>query len=77
MLWGIPQTRGEGYITVQALDMHVDRLIYCELMPKGLRVYLKADSCANSVARLYANLLMYYDARAQLWGKGEVDALLQ
>jgi len=77
MLWGIPQTRGEGYITVQALDLHVDRLIYCELMPRGMRVYLKQDGCANSVARLYANLLMYFDARVRLWGKGEADALLQ
>jgi len=77
MLWGIPQVHNEDYISVQALDMHVQRQIYCELMPTGLRIYLWKGACANSVARLYTNLLSYCDARARLWGKGEADALLQ
>jgi len=76
MLWGLPQARNENYITVQALDLHVQQLIYCELMPDGMRVYLKEGACANTVIRLYANLLMYCDASAVLWGKGRADALL-
>lgn len=77
MLWGLPNAQSARSITVHAVDLHVQQAIYIEIVPSGLRIYLNRGSCANTVARLYTNILSYVDARAQLWGRGEGDLLLQ
>lgn len=76
-LWGVPLARGDGYVTVHGLDLHVGSQIYCEIMPDMMRVYLRQGACGNTIARLYTNLVRYYDASAALLGRGVRDALVQ
>ena len=77
LLWGEPRLRNENFATVHALDLHIGSPIYCEIMPNALRIYLQQGTCGNTVARLYTNLVRYYDASAEVFGRGTEDTLLQ
>jgi len=61
-LWGVPRRVTDSFASVEAVDLHVGTVLPIDISADGLRVYLRDDSCGNSVARLVANLQHRYDA---------------
>jgi hypothetical protein len=76
LLWGKPNRHSDEYFTIRSLDLHMQQSLYFEMTPRGIRVYLPAGGCANTVARLYSNVLSYVDGGAEIWGRGARDSLL-
>lgn len=70
-LWGIPEWINDGYVRVQAVDLHTgnkgNRLNF-ELTCVFIRVYLPDGTCGNSVMRLITNLNCYVDALTEVRG---------
>jgi hypothetical protein len=65
-LWGIPEQVGADLFEVEAVDLHVGQILRMEIMPKGIRVFLSADGCGNTVARLISNLQHYFDGALRI-----------
>lgn len=60
-LWGVPQMTGERSAEVEAVDLHVGQQLRFDVTSGWLRVYLFADGCGNTVARLASNLQHHFD----------------
>lgn len=63
-LWGNPVIL-DGVATVEAVDLHVGERITLDIGRDWMRVYLRAGSCGNTVARLVCNLQSRFDSA--LW----------
>ncbi|MEO8168636.1 MAG: hypothetical protein ABI623_10330 [bacterium] len=61
-LWGVPVFRGENYVSVSAVDLHVGTRLDFEITNEIMRVYLPEGGCGNSIVRLYTNLQHTYDS---------------
>ena len=59
-LWGRPVITGDSAL-VEAVDLHVGQHLTMELGRNWMRVYLRAGSCGNTVARLVSNLQTRFD----------------
>lgn len=59
-LWGQPAVTSDR-ASVEAVDLHVGQRVSMELGRDWMRVYLHADSCGNTVARLISNLQTRFD----------------
>jgi len=64
-LWGRPVVSGDRAI-VEAVDLHVGQRLTMELGYDWMRVYLRAGSCGNTVARLISNLQTRFDSALSL-----------
>jgi hypothetical protein len=64
-LWGQP-TVTEPHAVIEAVDLHVGQRISVELGHDWMRVYLRAGSCGNTVARLISNLQTRFDGALSL-----------
>lgn len=72
-LWGRPAVT-EDRALVEAVDLHVGQRIGMELGHDWMRVYLRAGSCGNTVARLISNLQMRFDGALTLTHPSLQDA---
>jgi hypothetical protein len=73
-LWGVPQTTADGDVEVEAVDLHVGQRLAIDIGTDWMRVYLEADGCGNTIARLVSNLQHRFDAALTLVDP-ELDAL--
>jgi len=64
-LLGIPLRIASDYYTVSAVDLHVGHPIDFEVTQDAVRVYLRPQSCGNTVVRLLTNLQHSLDALAE------------
>lgn len=61
-LWGVPAVAGDGWYEVEVVDLHVGFHLRMDVWPGGIRAYLPAGACGNTVFRLLTNLQHHYDA---------------
>ncbi len=64
-LWGRPVFTGH-HALVEAVDLHVGQRLTMEIGGDWMRVYLRAGSCGNTVARLISNLQTRFDSALSL-----------
>ncbi len=64
-LWGRPVIVGHTAL-VDAVDLHVGQRLTMEIGHNWMRVYLRAGSCGNTVARLVSNLQTRFDSALSL-----------
>jgi hypothetical protein len=64
-LWGRPEI-ADGVATVEAVDLHVGQRIGIDVGRDWMRIYLPADACGNTVARLVSNLQVGFDSALSL-----------
>jgi hypothetical protein len=65
-LWAVPRAVGSDCWEANAVDLHVGQPIRLEISARCVRVLLRENTCANTVARLVVNLQHHLDARLAL-----------
>lgn len=75
-LWGVPEMAGDDFARVRAIDLHVKTPLYLEVGTQFMRVYLGHDTCANTIARLYTNIVQRQDWGAIIYGADPEQPLL-
>jgi len=73
-LWGQVIMVG-GMATVDAVDLHVGQRLRIEVGTDWMRVYIRAGSCGNTVARLVSNLQSRFDSALVLTHEGLADVV--
>jgi hypothetical protein len=73
-LWGQPVIVGD-IATVDAVDLHVGQRVRIDVGPSWMRIYIRAGSCGNTVARLVSNLQSRFDGALRLTHSGLRDAV--
>lgn len=63
-LWATPTKVSENLIEAEVADLHVGQQFRVDVTRTGMRIYLNAGVCANTVFRLLANLQHRFDATA-------------
>lgn len=61
-LWGVPTEGRNGWYEAEVVDLHVGAHLRMDIWSEGLRLYLPAGACGNTVFRLLTNLQHHYDA---------------
>ncbi len=65
-IWGLKNKLVNNVYQVFGVDLHTGDSIDMEITPYLLRVYLPANSCGNTILRLFTNLQHYYDSKVRL-----------
>ncbi len=73
-LWGRPVIAEESAL-IDAVDLHVGQRLTMEVGRDWMRVYLRAGSCGNTVARLVSNLQTRFDSALTLSDAGLQQAI--
>ena len=55
-IWGIPEWIRKDLVYVEGVDLHSSSRMRLDLTPSMMRVYLSANACGNTIARLVRNL---------------------
>ena len=73
-LWGQAIIADE-MATVDAVDLHIGQRLRIDVGVDWMRVYIRAGSCGNTVARLVSNLQSRFDGALVLTHEGLADAV--
>ena len=68
-LWGRPVI-ADGWASADAVDLHVGQTLRVDIGLDWMRVYLRAGSCGNTVARLISNLQSRFDGALTITHEG-------
>jgi hypothetical protein len=67
-LWGVTEMENDEFARVYAVDLHMGHKLMFEIARDFMRIYLPPSTCANTIARFYANIQHYYDSGALISG---------
>lgn len=62
-LAAVPTRLSAKRIDAIVVDLHTAREFRLEMSPKRITLYLRSDTCGNTVARIYTNLQRYFGSR--------------
>ena len=68
-LWGVPIELKSDFYRVSGVDLHAGCRLDFEITPEFMRLYLPANSCGNTIVRLYTNLKHHYDSQITIVGE--------